>query len=368
MRRSGFVVVAAFALASAVPTAHATPAPASEPEANTPLSIWSPDGGGGFTHRQSGLVCPANFRGYRLRVAHAFDGFGLDVGCDYQAGRSDITVYLTRREGFTAASAYKSAKDAILKTRASQHPKFVSDTHPSVGRPAWSVALYAEDEGWRDSVWMADFDGWALEYRVTYHDGDEAATQADMAALEAVVEASAGARLDVCAKSTPPERTGVAAASKDTAADALMSAIVGASAREPEPGKPVEAPKPVIWCAERSLPGGSFPMLLWRGVLDDGSDAAVDKVSVMTVGEPPGMNARDDALSELIDHEENKPANWVATVTRGQRTEVDGYFAGRPKPEALAALFSDVLNGKTRPLSSYDAASKRIEIAMPPKP
>ena len=113
-------------------------------------------------------------------------------------------------------------------------------------------------------------------------------------------------------------------------------------------------------------------MLLWHGVFDDAGDANRDRLTAMTMGPPPSLDLELDSLADLIEDIAKKPATagparWTAAVHRDDKTTIFGYYAGRPPPEAAAALFSRILNGAAKPLISYSAKGGNISISLPPK-
>lgn len=123
-----------------------------------PLSVWRIDGAS-VEHLQSGLVCPEQFRTYRRTILKVFDRFGLDVGCNYlDPAQSDVTVYVTRRSGLTAADVMEDAKREFLQAHAAVHPQPISETHPTLVGLAWDVALYSVDGGMRDAIWLTDME------------------------------------------------------------------------------------------------------------------------------------------------------------------------------------------------------------------
>ena len=340
---------------------------ASAPPPTPPLSIFETRPGGDLLHLQSGLTCPVAFGDYRRVDAIAYDQFGLDASCEYRRSDSDISVYLTRRSGTSPADSMTEAKREFLLVRAAAHPQLLAETQPAVGGLAWDLALYAVDNGLHDAVWIADLDGWTLEYRATYRAGVEPQVTADIARITAQVQASAGARLDLCAKSPPPARTGVAITDKATLSSAaMMSAILGGGAlAAAADGKAIGTPQPVIWCAEQPVRTPRFPMLFWRGVHPDGSEANTDKVSVMTVGKPEELIVAADELGNLVADAKAPTNNWVATIESPDLTRVYGYFTGRPSPEVLSKLFSDILAGAVKPLIGYGDKGKSVTISMP---
>jgi hypothetical protein len=359
--------LASAAAADVTPPSSPGAAPAGAPSRPTPLSIWRFDQAHGAEHLQSGLSCPAQVGGYRRTDLFNYDAFGLDVSCNYfEAGPSDITLYLTRRSGPVDA-AVAEAKRELLQFGAERHPQLVSDTRSAAAGLDWSVTTYAEDGGVHSAIWIADLDGWTLEYRATYPGAAEAQVQLDIAALTDLVQRSAGVRLGVCAKSQPPARPGVAVVDQATLSSAaMMTGILGGGAlAAAEDGKAVKTQQPVVWCVEQPAPTPKAPLLFWRGVHPDGSDAESDKVSAMTIDEPPELTVSPDELANLVADAKTPTTRWVASIASPDQTRVYGYFTDRPPPELLSSLFADILTGKARPLVGYGAHGKSITISMP---
>jgi hypothetical protein len=331
-----------------------------------PLSVWRIDGASA-EHLQSGLVCPAQFRTYRRTTIHVFDRFGLDVGCNYlDPAQSDVTVYVTRRSGPTAADVMADAKREFLQAHADIHPQVISETQTRVSGLAWAVALYSADGGMRDAIWIADLDGWTLEYRTTYRADGEGRAAADMDAFIAAATASTGAQLALCGKSPLPARTGVAVPVGDRAGDdAMMSAIVGGAEQNAVQMGKTAPPHPIVWCAEQAIPGEQADLLFWRGVLADGADARADRVTAMTPGEPTALVAADDPLVDSVRHPDGQPPYWQATMVRDGRTSIWAEFTDRPRSDALASLYLDILSGKALPLISYDVRDRKLHISLP---
>ena len=63
-----------------------------------PLSIWRLGDGGDAVHLQSGLACPAQFRGYKRVDLHVYDGFGLDVFREHTTGAPVERAHDQRKE------------------------------------------------------------------------------------------------------------------------------------------------------------------------------------------------------------------------------------------------------------------------------
>jgi hypothetical protein len=364
------LVVAVFATAAMADT---PPPGASEaagaPAKPTPLSIWRLDEAGAAEHLQTGLGCPARVGEFDRTQLVNYDALGFDVDCNYRrADGADLTVYLTRRSGTSAADAVTEAKRELMVVRAGLHPALISETRPAVGGLDWSYTLYALDGGYHSAIWIADLDGWTLEYRVTYLAPVEAQALAEVAAMTDLVQRSAGARLGLCAKSPAAARSGTAIT--DTAmlkSAAMLTALTGGAAKAAlTGGKAIETPRPVVWCVERGIPTPKVALLFWRGVHADGSDGNTDKISAMTIGEPPALVVASDEMGNIVAKAKNQPDdNWVATTQRADLTRVYGYFNGRPSAELLSGLFMDVLTGQAKPLVGYGADGKSITISMP---
>jgi hypothetical protein len=149
----------------------------------------------------------------------------------------------------------------------------------------------------------------------------------------------------------------------------MMSAIISSAAQSAAANGSVAKPaSPVAWCAERGMPGEPLDALLWRGVLADGADAMVDRMTAMTNEPPVTLTAARNSMVDIVQRESGGPAGeWEATTSQDSKTSIWGYFTGRPKPEALAALYADILAGKAQPLSTYAVNGKQISIGAPAK-
>lgn len=355
---------ASAALADTPPPSGPVSAPSGPPA--QPLSVWRPLGHGDMEHVQSGLVCPGTTGGYRQSGLIMYDQLGLDVSCNYGAQPHDITVYMTRRDTGEIDPLFAAAQRDLLSVGAERHPRLIARSRPDIGGWTWITALYGEDGDIHSAIWMADLHGWTLEYRATYPAALETQVSADLAAITTWVQSSAGARLDRCAKSTPPTRDGVRVADKKTLDNnAMMTAVLGAAGQamaQDGKGTPAGA---TTFCLEKTILDQPHRMQFWRGVADDGSAAPADQISGLTTGPPPILRIESDALASLV--EKSSTAQWTATMNEGGQTSVYAYFQGRPSPQTVAALFSDILADKAKPLIGYSAHGKTINISMPGK-
>jgi len=348
-------------------------APKPIPAPNYPQSVWRVTGGTA-EHLQSGLVCSHDVYTFRAVSVQTFDRYGLDVSCGYtDGGAGALTVYLTRvAPDLDLGAIFASAKGALTKAGAAKHPVLAGEDRPADGGLAWMRATYAEDAGVRTSVWMARLaPDWLVQYRATYPAEHEGPAFAALSRITRQVEASAGARLKLCAAVAPPARTGVRITdAEELRAQAMAASLAdGAAPGQAEgAGKPVDMP-PAAWCLEGPASANAIPMLFWRGVRADGSDARVDRVTVMTTGPAPELDIGFDSVTYL------GPAGpaggaltrqlWTAASHQVGQTWIYGYFNGRPGPAAAGAFFADVLQRRARALGGYQADSRT---ANPPPP
>jgi hypothetical protein len=358
------------ALADTPASARATEAPAQ--------SVWRPSAGG-YEHLQTGLICPTQLAGYRRTEVVTFDDYGLDVGCNYSIGTAALTFYLTRRDGPGGLeAAIADAKRDLLQAGAPRHAQLISETASVEGDLKWDIALYAEDGDLHSAIWIADLFGWTFEYRATYPASEEARTVADIRTITTGIRSGAGARLQLCARAPQPARPGKAVTdAAQIKAAAMMSSILGGAiqeAAEEQKGKPDEASAldaPPTWCVERATTRDGFPMVFWRGVRDDATNALDDRITLATQDHPPvTLDVSAGGLAGLIEAEskkDDKPEQWTASLHNGDQVLIFGYFAGRPSADLVADLFARVLSGKQKPVGGYSAKGKTITIIAPEK-
>jgi hypothetical protein len=363
------VIACLLAAGAALADATQAPAPPGQPPP-PPLSVFQPsDAAGSWRHLQSGLICPARMGAYlRTRVV-VFDQYGLDVGCNYKAGASDITVYLTRRAG-ALGDVMADAKRGLLQVGASRHPALVSDTREAAAGLTWLTAIYAEDGDLHSGIWIADLSGWTLEYRATYAATSEADVFADIDRFTAEVQASAAPRLALCARSAPPPRgAAMITDRKDLEQSSMMTSILGGAALAAAHQGKGKAGLEFTWCPEAPIAKGDVRFLFWRAVNPDGADARFDRLTAMTQGEPPTLALDPDEMAGLVAANSGhgaKTIRWTAAVRTGDHVSIFAYFDGRPDADAAADLLADILAGKVKPVGGYGANGKNITIEMAP--
>lgn len=334
-----------------------------------PQSVWTIENGGEGRHLQSGLSCPAQLGGFNRTPLTVFDGFGLDVACGYN-GSAVITLYFSR--GFPLEQAYAEAKTAVTRSYEARNPLLKGETQVERGGLKFRRAEFELDGGaMRSDVWMTDIHGWVLKYRVSYLPKDADAALAEVDLLTAQVRKSAGAHLDLCAKSQVPARPGKAVKARRNSADNTMAALLagaGAMVAADEASEEEKAAAvPITYCVEGPVVRKDVGFLGWRGVTPDGEDARADRLTAMTVGPPPTLDIALDELGAIMAAELTGKGGerWQATYEQKREVFIFGQFEGRPSPELAAELLERILSGKARAIGSYNLDSKSISIVTP---
>ncbi len=330
---------------------------------------WRTVGGDGRSHAWSGLLCPMRLRQFVRTTIKTFDRFGLDVGCDYNAPTSDITLYLTRRGAAPLSAAMVEAKRELETARPAEHAQLNSGNPSAGGNLSWQVALYDSDPGVRDGIWIADLHGWTLELRATYHKEDERTALADLAAFTDLAETSAGARLSLCARALPPRRAGAPITNAHEVSEAAMmtSILEGAAQATLKQGRN-SLPHPLIWCAEKPVDQNGLQMLFSRAIEPDGADANSDQVSLMTGDSTETLVVAPDGggIGALLSSANGKAEKWSATIESKEQTLIFAYFDGRPSSDAVTDLFARILKGEAKPIGGFSAKGKDITVILPP--
>lgn len=346
-----------------IPTINAVPATAHERAFQTkiekvaddslPLSIWRADG----THLQSTLTCPAKVGKFERITLTPFDNFGFDVGCNFDyRGEARITLYLTRRKGGSLADDLEIAKSA-LKQNMTSAQLIDGATAAPTGLP-FTGSIYAVSGSIRTAVWVAEVSGWTMKFRATYRTENEAEVIATMTSLAENTKKTAATHLAACAAAPAVTRDGKEIADKDRIMTlSLMAGILDATA-ETKGVKPAEQ-----WCAEESAGDQETPMLFWRNIAA-GNAGPVDRMSLMTMGEPPMLLSTGNPTASLIEEDSGKGKGLIHQLTekRGTTTYVFTYFEGRPSASTLTPLAKDIFLGKRNPVSSYDSKSNTITV------
>jgi hypothetical protein len=264
------------------------------------------------------------------------------------------------------------AKRELEQFGGARHPQFVSETKSKGDGLDWTTATYTEDGGLRDEIWIADLSGWTLEYRTTYAAADEPQVTDEIKAFAAAVRASAGARLQTCAKAPPAERhaTPVTDQAEIDSASMMTSILggVGGVAADRQSSQPLPAP---TMCVEQTGRYENIPLVFWRSLAADGSDQLLDEVTTVSSGAPMTVSFAGGGLSGLINSlaggKPDKPMQWTATFDRQGQTLIFGYFSGRPSVDQMGDLVAGMLTGKIKPVGGYAAKGNAVTIFMPQK-
>jgi hypothetical protein len=323
-------------------------------------SIWHEDKVA-VTTPQSGLSCATTVGSFN-RVAYvAYDGFGLDISCNYVDASQDIlTIYLTQRlDGHPISADLQEAERELTTVHPDATP-LADDNDPAWKSDlTWLHALYRRATGEVDSVWIADIHGWTLEFRGTYTTTTAQTMRDEMSLLTSAAEQSAGQHIAACIAVPSPERSGSPLADKQSSSLALMWSITAAAEDSSSQEKTV-APE---WCVEEIVKDPKTPMILWHNVKGDLSE---DRVTMMTIEESaPILSGTESMLGEIAKEQSNNSSIYAVTLTHGQTSSLLALFNGRPPADALIGIARDVFNGRGHTLTSYDRAGKTIQIQMP---
>lgn len=323
-------------------------------------SIWRPMADGGVEHLQSGLRCPAQLGEYRLSQHRAFDPFGLDAGCSWRSSGTAITLYLTRTD--KVLESYEMTKAALTQTSAALNPRLVTEEQLVVDGLEWRRAVFAFDGSARSDVWVAPLNGWTLKYRATYETTDETAVRARLSEVTHAVQESAGARLAVCARSKAPKRPGRLIDTKGLFSSPIMLAALLAQGAAPDEANVAE----IIYCVDEPFQAEGKGFLLWRGVGRDGGLLQADRVTAMTLGPPPTLDLKLDAIGNSITEtlSGRRQSRWIGKMSADGATSVYGFFDRRPSPHATIPLLAGVIAGEIRPLGGFDKDKATITVGV----
>ena len=331
----------------------------------TPKSIWRVASDGAGTHLQTSLTCAKTVGEFDRSQLHYFDGFGLDVGCNYnRPGDGTVTIYLTQRHGRPIAGDFTGA-DAAIKQRWPD-VKVVDGAVPSPSGLAFQSVMYARADGTRTGLWVADVSGWTYSIRATYSPDLEPKVMSALTSLTDAMRSTAGTHLAICAAAPPETRNGAHITDeKRISSMSLVAGLLEASAKEKSGAQASFAEQ---WCAEEAAGDNDAPMLLWRNVALTGNAGPMDRMTLMTMGEPPALISFANPLASAIEKEASGKDALIYQLIekRGDTTDVYAFFDGRPSKPALAPVAKEIFLGRQNPLTSFNAKSDTITISVPP--
>lgn len=320
--------------------------------ADTPKSIWRVDGTDNATHLQSTLPCPAKVGTFERNVLRPFDGFGFDVGCNYDsAGVGRVSVYLTRRTGRTLADDFAGAQASLKQVMPDATP--VAGTSPAPAGFAFTGALYNRTDGTKTGLWVADVSGWTFKFRATYVAAKEQDVLNAMSELAAKAKTTAAPYLATCATAQPVVRDGKLVTESS---EITMLTLVGTV--DLQDRKTAEH-----WCAEDLVADEKAPLLFWRNAANTTKLGPVDRLSLMTIEEPPMWLVTANGLTSFVEEDDKKPTPYALIEKVGKTTYTYAFYRGRPALGTLSPLVIDVLAGNAKPIAAFDGQT--ISIAPP---
>jgi len=332
-------------------------------------SIWHVADNGDITNLQSGLICDSKLGDFSRTDVLAFRPNGLDVGCNYANAAKNITIteYITRRQLQSLADDIAEARNEMLHRMDGLVLLSDSAGKDFEANAGWLKEVYARPNSpFREGIWLADLSGWTLEYRVSYRADLESTTFAALASMAARARETAGVQLARCAKSAAPVRDGTAVADPNELQQSLvMMSLIGAALDDPKVKS--EPQKPRTWCAEDQIGSAEVPLLLWHAVFDDGTDASADKITGMTVSDPPVLESAPDSLTDAVRMANDSSAKprWVATVEQNGKTWFFAAYDGRPSGMELSKVAAAVFTGRAKPIGGYSYDKDKISIQLP---
>lgn len=196
-----------------------------------------------------------------------------------------------------------------------------------------------------------------------------------LSVLVAGAEGGAQKHLEACAVAPRIERNG-----KRIDHNSLVSrlSLIGGLSAQAEEDQAARS-RQEIWCVEEAIRDPQAPLLYWRNIvapqgdtasddiLDLGPGGPVDRLSLMTVEEPPvWLVDADTGANMLID----KPGDGAPIIHALIRREsylisMFAFFRGRPDLRTLTPLVRDIVLGKARPVAT--ANSKTGAVTVPKK-
>lgn len=327
-------------------------------QSDPPKSIWRLDSAGDGVHAQSTLVCPAKIAGFDRSLLAPFDNFGFDVGCNFDRAGARVTLYLTRRVNRSLQDDLTAAQNAMKQNMTDIQP--IAGATPMPGTLAFTGALYARNDGTRTGVWVADVSGWTFKFRATYATDRESDTLSAMSALTTKTSETAGKHLGACAAAPSVNRTGTTITDKDQNDSlAIMAGVLSATA---DAGEKSAGAATQQWCAEEAAGDREIPLLFWRNIKAAADGGPADRISLMTVGEPPMLISSANPLLGEVEKDVGGPV-YELDAYQGTTAFVFAFFKGRPAGTTLSPIAKDIFLGKRNPLVSYDTKSNTITIS-----
>jgi hypothetical protein len=329
---------------------------------DVPQTIWQRANDGTATHLQSELQCPPAAGPFRLTAVTVFDGFGFDVGCQYDNTRRDrITLYLTNLRGQSLQAYFEGDVAEMLKSAPDAKPagegnvQFTTDS-------GWLASLHEIGGGkGRTGLWLTDMSGWEFQYRATYAAAEQDTVFAAMAELAAVGAKTAGAHLAACAAAPTLERGG----RRITDERQLITLTLTATGMAYPPLRGPAAPTAIdpVWCAVDGLSVDGVPFLHWRNLADQNGGvieritamAGRDRKQIICVADVVGTKQFPNDLRSVYD----------IAFDGEDRLDLLGIYEGMPALEEVARFAAD---RRFLLFSSTDKKNRKTSIYRTPPP
>jgi hypothetical protein len=120
---------------------------------------------------------------------------------------------------------------------------------------------------------------------------------------------------------------------------------------------------PEHWCAEDVVAEPKSPLLFWRNVANITQNGPVDRLSLMTIEEPPMWLVAANGIAGFVEEEDDKPTPYALTEKVGQTVYTYAFYRGRPALKVLSPVVIDVLTGKAKPIAASDGQT--ISVSPP---
>jgi hypothetical protein len=332
-----------------------------------PKTVWDSDLDGTALHRISTLQCPTSSGAFRRINIQLYDKVGFDVGCDYRANATEITLYLTQINPADFDHHFEVARKAVVDNR----PGAVSREGTLELPPGfeWRRASFQLQNSMFSDVLMAPFHGWYFEVRVTYRPENADGTAKALAELSALALKTAGQHLAACEAAPTVDRKGkLVSDSKENMSLAIVTGSLMGKMKvvDEVTGSSKEMTglaSSALSCAEDSFSIGNENYIYWhdmgtKGEVYDRITSLNGDVSIFTRGVVPleAVTERGNAVTS------GKLSSIAVIVDRKDSWDIVAFFDGMPDMQALATA---ALLGKGGILARVSKIGNRIE--LPPR-
>lgn len=166
-----------------------------------------------------------------------------------------------------------------------------------------------------------------------------------MQELASKAKSTAATYLATCAAAAPVTRDGKLVT--DSGEIMMLTLVGGIDLGD----KKLAAPH---WCAEDIVAEAKAPLLFWRNVANTTKVGPVDRLSLMTIDEPPTWVVSANGIAGLVDKNPDKPTPYALSEQRGTATYFFAFYRGRPALATVGPLVVDIVTGKAKPIGASD--------------